>query len=123
MTRRSVWIGLLAPIVVACWRGGATRLQGHWHGVRAEGVSAEATGIANAFAAGMELDVHGDSMTVTTAGQHKTGRYRVLRDDTNRVVLTTDLDGPTGEQTFTLTDPDTLKWAVLPGKWIVFTRE
>jgi hypothetical protein len=123
MTRRSAWIGLLAPFAVACWRGGATQLQGHWHGVRAEGVSTEAAGIANAFAAGMELDVRGDSMTVTTAGQHKTGRYRVLRDDTNRVVLTTDLDGPTGEQTFMVTDPDTLKWAVQPGKWIVFTRE
>jgi hypothetical protein len=113
---------LLLPLVASCAVAGSPRLQGRWHGVRAEGVGGEAANVAAAFAAGMELDVTGDAISVTTGGQRQSGRYRVLREDPNAVVMTTDADGWNEPQTFTFAGPDTLRWSVLPGKAIVFAR-
>ena len=77
----------------AC-RGGAARMQGHWRGVRAEGVPADGAAAANAFATGTELDVQGDSLTVIAPGSKQTGRYEVMAQDRTKVVLATDKDGP-----------------------------
>jgi hypothetical protein len=85
-------------------------------------VTGEAANVAAAFAGGMELDVTGDAISVTTGGQRQSGRYRVLREDPNAVVMTTDADGWNEPQTFTFVGPDTLRWSVLPGKAIVFAR-
>jgi hypothetical protein len=122
-TLARVGLATLALAVASCAFGGSPRLQGHWRGVRAEGVAGETANIANAFAEGMELEIRGESISVTTGGQLQTGRYRVIREDANAVVMATDTDGPADPQTFTFQNADTLRWAVLPGKAIVFTRD
>lgn len=108
--------------MLAC-SGGSKRLQGRWHGVRAEGVAAASQAAANAFATGMTLEVSGDSITVTTPHDKQSGRYKVVREDKSTLVLTTDKDGPKEPQTFTFVDDKTLKWAVLEGETIVLTKQ
>jgi hypothetical protein len=90
--------------------------------VRAEGIAADVAGPANAFASGVSLDVHGDSMTVMQGGHRQTGRYRVVHEDPTKVVLTTDADGPLEPQTFVFADTETMRWEILTGKAIVFAR-
>jgi hypothetical protein len=107
----------------ACGRSGAARLEGHWHGVRAEGVSGDAQAAANSFASAMELDVKGDSITVSTSKDKQSGHYRIVREDKASVVVTTEKDGPDEPQTFTFVDAKTMKWSVLEGKSIVFVRQ
>ncbi len=101
----------------------ASRLEGRWHGVRAEGVAAEMQSAANTFASGMELDVKGDRLTVTTPKEKQTGRYTIIRDEGRSLAIATDKDGPGDPHTFTFFDPDTMKWAVGEGKTIVFARQ
>jgi hypothetical protein len=113
-----------AWLVLGCGRGGPSRLEGHWRGVRAEGVGGDAQeAAANAFAAGMELDVKGDSITVSTAKDRQSGRFRIVREDKAALVLTTEKDGPDEPQTFTFVDAKTMKWAVVEGKTIVFVKD
>ncbi len=115
-------LGACAFLAAACGHAGSTRLEGHWHGVRAEGVPYEAQGAANAFAAAMELDVKGDSITVSTSKDKQSGRFRIVREDKTSLVLTTEKDGPEEPQTFTFVDPKTAKWSV-DGKAIVFVKD
>ncbi len=114
-------IAVLVGFGAGC-RAGSARLEGRWHGVRAEGVSGEALASANAFAARMELEVSGDTLTITSPGESQSGRYRVVHEDDNSVTVTTDKDGTDAPQTFTFAGPTTLKWSVLAGKSIVFAR-
>jgi hypothetical protein len=107
---------------LGCAGGGAARLQGHWHGVRAEGALGEATAAANAFAAATSIEVRGDAMIVTQGGHRQVGRYRVVHEDASKVVLTTDADGPLDPYTFVFVDEDTIRWDVLAGKALVFSR-
>ena len=113
---------VLATTLAACGGGGSKRLQGKWKGVRSEGVAAASTVQANVFATAMQLDVKGDAITVTTAGSAQSGHYKVVKEDKTTLVITTDKDGPSEPQTFTFVDDKTLKWAVLAGQSIVFTR-
>ena len=106
-----------------CGDPGAARLQGHWRGVHAEGVPAESTGSANAFASALAIDVKGDVMTVTQGTRRQTGRYRVVQEDASRVVLTTDADGPLDPYTFVFVDEDMMRWEALPGRTLVFARQ
>jgi hypothetical protein len=120
----SAWlVCALAGSTVACHGEGAARLQGHWRGVRADGVAAEALGNANAFATGTELEVKGDSITITTPRDKQTGRYKVVKQDKATLVITTDKDGPADPQTFTFVDDKTVRWAVLEGKSILFSKQ
>ncbi len=112
-----------ASLGAGCRHAGPSRLEGHWRGVRAEGVLPEAQAAANAFAAGVELDVRGDSITVSTPKDKQSGRFHVVREDKNRLVLTTEKDGPDEPQSFTFADTKTMKWSVLEGKTIVFVRQ
>lgn len=124
MSRRLALVSLLAATVcVACGGGGSKRLQGTWKGVRAEGVGDAAKTAANAFAAGMKVEVKGDAITVTTPKDKQSGHYKVVTDDKTRVVITTDKDGPTEPQTFTFADEKTMSWAVAAGQTIVFARQ
>jgi hypothetical protein len=117
-------VALVASLVPGCGRGGPSRLEGHWRGIRAEGVAGEAPeAAANAFATAMELDVKGDSITVSTAKDRQSGRFRIVRDEKATLVLTTEKDGPDEPQTFTFVDAKTMKWAVLEGKTIVFVKD
>src|SRR5580692_11525135 len=113
----------LAALIAACHGRGAARLQGHWRGVRADGVPSEALGGANTFAMGTELEVKGDTITVTTPKDTQTGRYKVVRQDKATLVITTDKDGPDDPQTFTFVDDKTVRWAVLEGKSILFSKQ
>jgi hypothetical protein len=115
-------VAALVGCTSACSEGGAARLQGHWHGVRAEGVAGDVAASANAFASGVSIDVRGDSMTVMQGGRRQTGRYRVVQEDATKVVVTTDADGPLELHTFVFADRDTMRWEVLAGKTIVFAR-
>jgi hypothetical protein len=114
---------LAALSATACHGDGAAKLQGHWRGLRAEGVAAEASGAANAFATGTELEVKGDAITVTTPKDKQSGRYKVIRQDKTTLVIATDKDGPGEPQTFTFADDKTMRWAVLDGRTIVFARQ
>jgi hypothetical protein len=107
----------------ACGHSGAARLEGHWKGVRAEGVPSDQQGAANSFAASMELDVKGDSITVSTSKDRQSGHYRIVREDKGSVVLTTEKDGPDEPQTFTFVDAKTMKWSLLEGRSIVFVKQ
>jgi hypothetical protein len=114
---RAVVLGM----ALACTGAGSARLQGQWHGVRAEGVAPEVAASANAFASSLSIDVHGASMTVVQGSHRQSGRYRVARDEASEVVVVTDADGPLEPHTFVLAG-DTMRWEILPGKTIVFRR-
>jgi hypothetical protein len=119
---RGVAPALFALGVCACGHDGSARLEGKWKGKSAEGVTPEAQAAANAFAAETEIDVRGDEITVITSRDKQSGTYRVLHEDKSQVTIVTDKDGPNDAQTFTLVDDRTLKWNVLDGKTITFTR-
>jgi hypothetical protein len=116
-------VGALLPMLAACHGDGAARLQGHWRGLRAEGVGTDAVAAANAFAMGTELEVKGDAITVSTPRDKQSGRYKIVRQDKTTLVITTDRDGPSDPQTFTFVDDKTVRWAVVEGKSIVFAKQ
>ena len=120
---RASLLGAILSVVAGCHGDGAPRLQGKWHGVRAEGVAAETLTSANAFATGTEMDVKGDAITVTTPKDKQSGRYRVVKQDKTMLIITTDKDGADDPQTFTFVDDRTVRWAVLDGKSIVFAKQ
>ncbi|HEX8795015.1 MAG TPA: hypothetical protein VF765_28910 [Polyangiaceae bacterium] len=120
---RALLLAALAAGVLACSSGGSKRLQGKWRGLRAEGVAVASQAAANAFATGMTLEVAGDSITVTTPHDKQSGRYKVVREDKSTLVLSTDKDGPKEPQTFTFVDDKTLKWLVMDGEQIVFSKQ
>ena len=99
------------------------RLEGRWIGVRAEGAGVESVPAANAFAAGLELEFRRNEIFVTSARQSQAGRYEVLEEGANGVVITTERDGPTHPQKFSFQGDDTLRWNVLEGRSILFARD
>jgi hypothetical protein len=114
----------LGAIAVACRIPlSSERLEGHWVGILAEGVSAEAQPAADAFATTTELEFRRNEITVRTPALTQYGRYQVVRDEPNSVAITTDRDGPAHPQTFLFAGDDTLRWAVSDGKSIVFARQ
>ena len=71
----------------------------------------------------MQIDVSNDVISVTTATDKQSGHYKTVREDSHAVVIVTDKDGPTDEQTFSFVDAKTMRWTVTDGKTIVFTKE
>ncbi len=120
---RASLLAVLALGLLACGGGGSKRLQGKWHGLRAEGVAVASQAAANTFATGMTLEVSGDSITVTTPHDKQSGRYKVVKEDKSTLVLTTDKDGAKEPQTFTFVDDKTVKWLVMDGELIVFGKQ
>jgi hypothetical protein len=115
---------LVALAAIACCApASSARLDGRWVGVRADGVAPDVLAAADAFATETELDFHRNEIQVTTRHGVQSGRYQLLRDDPDRVVIATDRDGPTHPQTFVLIGDDTLLWTMADGKSIVFARE
>ena len=113
----------LTAVGIACGGSGSSRLQGKWKGVRTEGVAPAALASANTFAAGMQIEVKGDAITVTTPKDKQSGHYKVVKEDKVSVVITTDKDGPTEPQTFAFPDTRTLRWTVVDGQVIVFAKQ
>ncbi len=92
--------------------------------VRAEGPTGDALARANEFATQTELDLRGDRITITFPKQDpQSGRYRVLDETKQAVVIVTDKDGPNDKQTFSFIDDKTIKWLVLEGKSITFAKQ
>jgi hypothetical protein len=111
-------------VLAACGKSGAPQLQGKWKGTKVEGVGGDQAAGASSFAAQIELDVKGDVITVTyPKDQKQTGHYTVKRADKSTLVIASDKDGPTSEETFTFVDDKTMKWSVDPGRTIVFARQ
>ncbi len=115
-------LALFVMGLCAC-RSGSRRLEGKWKGRSAEGVAPEAASAASSFVSDTEIDVHGDAITVITARDKQTGTYKVVKEDKSQVTIVTDKDGPTDAQTFTFLDDKTMRWSVVDGKTITFTRE
>jgi hypothetical protein len=123
-TVRSLAVGaLLSACACACGHASSARLEGHWRGVRAEGISVDSQAAGNAFAMGTELDVKGDAIAMSTPKDRQSGRYKVVKEDKTSVVIVTDRDGPDATQVFTFVDAKTMKWSVLEGKSIVFVKQ
>jgi hypothetical protein len=122
--RRAVAAALVLLTVGLCaCRPGSARLEGKWKGRSADGVSPEAQSAATSFASDTEIDVRGDAITVITPRDKQSGTYKVVKEDRSQVSIVTDKDGPTDVQTFTFVDDKTMKWNVVDGKTITFTRE
>jgi hypothetical protein len=112
-----------AVALAACGHKGSARLEGRWKGMKAEGVAPEAQARANDFATQTELDVKGDTITITFPKDKQSGRYKVLSESKSMVVIVTDKDGESDKQTFTFVDDKTMKWMVLEGKTITFAKQ
>lgn len=113
----------LLVLLASCRKGGQARLEGHWKGIKATGVDNTVLSSANLYAANLELDFKGDKVKVQNGSETQSGRYKIVREDKTTVVLTTDGDGPTDEQTFTFDDEKTMRWTVLSGKTIQFQKQ
>ena len=125
MLRRAgvVLVAVVCAVAAGCGQG-SSRLSGRWHGARAEGVTPDTLLAANAFAAKMQLEVDGDVMVVTTATAKQNCHYKIAREEKDKLVITTDKDGPKDELVFTFIDAKTMRWVVTPdGKSIVFVKE
>jgi len=122
MNGKLAWM-VVATLLVACNKGSAAKLEGRWHGIKATGVTADQLKAANLFASTMELEFHGDQVSVHMGGDKQSSRFRVAHDEARSVVIVTDQDGPDDKQSFTFSDDKTIEWAVLPGKAIQFARE
>jgi hypothetical protein len=123
---RSRWAAvaaIAAALLVSCRSPGSARLQGRWQGARAEGVSADAQAAANAFAEATRMEVKADVITLVAGGERQVGRYRVVTERDDAVVITTDRDGPEHPATFKFKGDDTMAWTVMDGKQLVFERE
>lgn len=106
----------------ACRAGGLARLQGHWQGVRAEGVDPEAQAAGDEFAASLNMDFKGDVVTVSTGTEKQSGRYAIVKEDTGSIVIAIADAAGDERETFTVVDDRTVKWAVGDTKRIILTK-
>jgi hypothetical protein len=118
-------ITLLALTVLSagCQKGNAAKLEGRWRGIKATGVPSDKLTSANLFASKMELEFHGEQVSVHNGDDKQSSKFHVVQDDKDGVVIVTDVDGPTDKQRFTFTDDRTIEWAVLPTTTIQFAKE
>jgi hypothetical protein len=84
----------------------------------------EAQAAANAFATKMQLEVDGDVMVVITATAKQNCHYKIVREEKDKVVITTDKDGPKDELIFLFVDAKTMRWLVTTdGKAVVLVKD
>lgn len=118
--RTTLTLTLLSCVALAgCSGKSAKKLEGRWHGVKATGVAADQVGAANLFASTLELDFHGDRVSVLLGNDKQTTRFKVVQDDKKSVVL----DADAARETFTFVDDKTMSWTVAPGQTIQFVKE
>ena len=114
-------LAALLLLTAGCKGTAATRLEGRWRGVRAEGVPTEAQASANAFAAGTEIVVRGNQLAILTPGARPvSATYVVDKDEGADLVLHTDRDRTI--ETFTFADAKTMVWKVDARRSIVFRK-
>jgi hypothetical protein len=114
-------LSLLSAAASGCKHQGSPKLEGHWRGVRVEGVAPESQAGANAFAVGTELLAKGDQVAMAAPGQKRIqATYTVDSEDKNSLVIHTDKDG---SQTLTFSaDGKTMTWAVDERRKMTFQR-
>lgn len=111
----------LAGPLAGCKHPGSAKLEGHWKGQRAEGVSADALVSANVFAVGSEIVVKGNQITISTpTSKNVTATYFVDKEEPTTVVIHTDKDATS--ETFDFTDTKTMSWRVDEKRSIVFKK-
>jgi hypothetical protein len=110
----------LGPI--ACKRHGSTKLEGRWHGERADGLAESVMDAGNAFAMGTELVAQGNLVTIhTPASQGEPVSYRVEREDATTLVIRMEPDGAV--ETFTFSPKgDALVWSLDERRSMTFRR-
>jgi len=122
MRPRIALLAVATLALVAC-KSGSARLEGKWRGQRADGVSLEAQAAANDYATKMEILAKGDQLTVIAPGSKKTGVYKVLKEDSEQLVIATDKNLTGAEkETFTFLDANTMRWSVAEGRTITFQK-
>lgn len=117
----AIAIGLTA---IGCKHSGSAKLEGHWRGTRADGVTPQQQDAANAFAMGTEIIARGEKLTVSTPGSKGVQSTYVV-DDENKttVVLHTEKDGPNAKETFSFEgDGKTMTWKMGGGQSITFAK-
>lgn len=123
--RRLVLASALVLLAVpACKHPGSAKLEGHWRGVRAEGVSPESQNAANAFAGATEIVARGDQIAISTpASKKQQSAYTVDAEDKTSLVIHTEKDGVNARETFTFGDDGkSMAWKVDERRTITFQR-
>lgn len=125
MRRLVVALLLSLPLATGCKHPGSAKLEGHWKGTRAEGVSPGSQEAANAFAMQTEIFARGDKITVSTpAAKGQQAVYVVDDENKTTIVLHTDKDGPTNKETFAFSDEGkTMTWRLGEGRTIIFQKQ
>jgi hypothetical protein len=118
---------VLAFVLVAasasagCKHPGSQKLEGHWKGQTAIGVSPEHQISANVYATGTEIIARGNQISISTpAAKNVTATYVVDKEDATSLVIHTDKD--TTSESFVFTDAKTMQWKVDERRIIVFKR-
>lgn len=108
-----------------CKRPGSAKLEGHWRGLRAEGVSPQVQEAANSFAAQTEITARGNTITIATPGAKAVQAPYVVDDEKGSVVVVhTEKDGAGNKETFQFTeDGKTMSWRLGEGRSILFQKQ
>ena len=115
---------LLALLALSCNKGNAPKLEGRWRGIKATGVGPEQLQAANLFASKVQLDFHGQIVSVHVGDDKQSSPFKVITDGPGgMLVIADDGDGAQSRETFTLVDDHTMEWAVLPGKTLQLSKE
>jgi hypothetical protein len=113
---------VLALALFGCKRAGSPKLEGHWRGVRADGVPDSVQNQATGFATGMDIVAIGNQIAIKTpAGQNPVATYVVDKEDATSLVIHTDKDGTT--ETFNFSEKgDVMTWRVDAQRSITFKK-
>lgn len=108
--------------VGGCKHPGSQKLEGHWRGEQADGVSETAQLPANVFATGTEIIAQGNQITIhTPAGRNAAATYTIDKEDATSLVIHTDRDG--SSETFTFNEKaDRMVWQVDAQRSITFKK-
>jgi hypothetical protein len=102
----------------------SSKLEGHWKGMRADGVAPGVQDAANSFATQTEIVARGNLIAVSTPGSKGQPSPFVIDSETPAVVLVhTDKDGAANKETFSFTeDGKTMTWRLGDGRTITFQK-
>lgn len=121
LVKRAALVTLI--LLAGCHKGGSPRLEGKWRGAKAEGILPASQAAANQFAMDTEVEFVGDQVTVRIPGSKLADKYTVVREDKRSIMIQTDKDGPNDLQTFTFDTERSMRWQILPGMTVSFSKE
>jgi hypothetical protein len=122
MMRKLVLLGLVL-CAAGCKHPGSAKLEGHWRGTKADGVTADVQIAANVFAQSTDIIAKGNQISVSTpASKGQIGTYVVDAEDKTNLVIHTDKE-PTARETFSFSDDGkSMVWKVDDRKTITFQK-